>query len=103
VSLRELPGRRFNPAIEATAYFAVSEGLRNAAAHADAENAFVIVGDRGDHLTVEIRDDGCGGADPAKGAGLRALAQRITAVGGRLEVDSPAGEGTTVRVELPAR
>jgi signal transduction histidine kinase len=100
VSLRELPGRRFAPAIEATAYFAVSEALRNAAEHAEAENAFVIVGDRGDHLVVEIRDDGRGGADPARGAGLRALGQRVMAVGGRLEIESPAGHGTTVRVEL---
>jgi signal transduction histidine kinase len=102
VSLRELPGRRFAPAIEATAYFVVSEGLRNAAAHAAAANAFVVVGDRGDHLTVEVRDDGRGGADPGQGAGLRALSQRVAAAGGRLELESPAGGGTTVRAELPA-
>ena len=101
ISLRELPGRRFPAAIEATAYFAISEALRNAAAHAAAENAFVIVGDRGDRLTVEVSDDGRGGADPEKGAGLRALSQRITAVGGRVEIDSPPGGGTSVRAELP--
>jgi signal transduction histidine kinase len=101
VSLRELPGRRFPPAIEATAYFIVSEGLRNAAAHAEAANAFVVVGDRGDHLTVEVRDDGRGGADAARGAGLRALSQRVAAAGGQLELDSPPGGGTTVRAELP--
>jgi signal transduction histidine kinase len=101
VSLRELPGRRFPAPIEATAYFVISEALRNAAAHAAAENAFVIVGDRGDRLTVEVSDDGRGGADPDKGAGLRALSQRITAVGGRVEIDSPPGGGTSVRTELP--
>lgn len=101
VSLRELPGRRFPAAIEATAYFAISEALRNAAAHASAAHAHVVVGDRGDRITVEIRDDGRGGADPDKGAGLRALAQRIAAVSGRLEIESPPGAGTTVRAELP--
>jgi signal transduction histidine kinase len=101
VSLRELPGRRFAPAIEATAYFVISEALRNAADHADAANAYVVVGDRGDSLAVEVRDDGRGGADPERGSGLRALSQRIAAVGGRLAVESPAGAGTTVRAELP--
>jgi signal transduction histidine kinase len=101
VSLRELPGRRFPPAIEATAYFLVSEALRNAADHAEAANAFVVVGDRGDRLSVEVRDDGRGGADPGRGSGLRALAQRIAAVSGRLAIESPAGDGTTVRAELP--
>jgi signal transduction histidine kinase len=100
VSLRELPGRRFAPAIEATAYFIVSEALRNTADHAEAEQAFVVVGDRGVTLSVEVSDDGRGGADPARGAGLRAISQRITALGGRLEIDSPPGAGTTVRAEL---
>jgi signal transduction histidine kinase len=103
VSLRELPGRRFPPAIEATVYFAISEALRNAAAHANAAHAYVVVGDRGDHLTVEVRDDGRGGADPEKGAGLRTIAQRIAAVSGRLEIESLDGEGTMVRAELPVR
>ena len=52
-------------------------------------------------LSVEVADDGCGGADPASGSGLRGLADRVEALGGRLEVRSPAGEGTTVRAELP--
>jgi signal transduction histidine kinase len=61
----------------------------------------VVVGDRGDRITVEITDDGRGGADPEKGAGLRALVQRIAAVSGRLEIESAPGAGTTIRAELP--
>jgi signal transduction histidine kinase len=102
VSLRELPGRRFAPTIEATAYFVVSEALGNAAEHAGATDVSVVVGDRGDRLEVEVRDDGRGGADPQAGTGLRALAQRVDAVDGRMEVESPAGGGTIVRAVLPA-
>ena len=55
----------------------------------------------GDALLVEIADDGCGGADAAAGTGLRGLADRIDALGGRLEVDSPPGGGTRVSARLP--
>ena len=52
-------------------------------------------------VTVEVRDDGVGGADPAAGSGLRGLADRLAALDGRLEVRSPPGEGTVVRAEVP--
>ncbi len=52
-------------------------------------------------LVVEVADDGVGGADPAGGSGLRGLADRVEALGGSLEVVSPAGEGTTLRAEIP--
>jgi signal transduction histidine kinase len=55
----------------------------------------------GDRLVARIADDGRGGADPGGGTGLRGLADRVAALGGRLEVDSPPGGGTTVRAELP--
>jgi len=102
VSLRELPGRRFSPAVEATAYFVISQALGNVADHAEAAHAWVIVGDRGDRLDVEVGDDGHGGADPRGGAGLRAIEQRVAAVGGRLTIESPPDGGTVVRAELPA-
>ena len=55
----------------------------------------------GDRLRVEIRDDGGGGADPSGGSGLRGLADRVAAIDGRLDVTSPAGEGTVLRAEIP--
>ena len=56
-----------------------------------------------DRLTAEISDDGRGGADPASGTGLRGLADRVEALGGRLRIDSPPGHGTCIRAELPLR
>jgi signal transduction histidine kinase len=87
--------------VEATAYFAVNEALANVAKYASA-SAVNVSAERVDgHLTVRVRDDGVGGADPARGSGLRGLLDRVHAVGGRLEIDSPAGHGTTMLVTLP--
>jgi signal transduction histidine kinase len=95
-----VPGR-LSAAVEATAYFVVSEALANAAKHAGAASARVSLVAAAGELTVEVHDDGRGGADPARGSGLRGLRDRVEAAGGRLEVSSPAGEGTTVRATLP--
>jgi signal transduction histidine kinase len=84
-------------------YFIVSESLTNARKYADASAVGVCVGPVGDALLVEIVDDGRGGADPASGTGLRGLADRVDALGGRLEVDSPPGGGTRVSARLPVR
>jgi signal transduction histidine kinase len=94
--------RRLPEHIEVAAYYAVSEALTNAAKHAQA--SVVNVGLGGDDATVQlaIRDDGVGGADPARGSGLVGLRDRIEAVGGALTVTSPAGHGTTLRIEIPA-
>jgi len=89
-------------AVEAAAYFVVSEALTNVARHAQAEHAVVRVERRDGLLCVEIEDDGSGGADLAAGSGLRGLADRVGALDGELEVDSRAGRGTTVRASLPA-
>ncbi len=91
---------RFAPAIEGTAYFIVAEALVNVAKHATATRAHVRVSRQDDLLVVEIEDDGAGGAD-AGGNGLRGLADRATAVEGRLTVWSPSGGPTIVRAELP--
>jgi signal transduction histidine kinase len=85
---------------EAIAYFVVAEALTNVAKHARATRAQVFVERHGDTLGVVIRDDGIGGADPA-GQGLSGLADRVAGVDGRLAVDSPAGGGTVIDVELP--
>jgi signal transduction histidine kinase len=93
---------RLPEAIEATAYFAVSEALQNVAKYAKASRVTVTSARENGTLLVRVADDGVGGADPAKGSGLRGLVDRIDAVGGRLDVDSPPGEGTRVTVALPA-
>ena len=80
---------RLDPTIEAAAYFLVSEALTNVAKHARADRVSVELAATGGALEVTIADDGAGGADTAKGSGLRGLADRVSAIGGRLEVSSP--------------
>jgi signal transduction histidine kinase len=87
--------------IEAIAYFVVAEALTNVARHSAATTAFVLVHRIGDLLRIVITDDGRGGADPDNGTGLRGLADRVSAVDGRLEVYSPLGGPTGITVELP--
>jgi signal transduction histidine kinase len=94
------PGR-FPPAVETVAFAAVSEALANAVKHATASEAAVTARRYGDELTVQVRDDGCGGADPARGSGITGLADRAAAAGGRLFMSSPPGGPTILRVELP--
>jgi signal transduction histidine kinase len=93
--------KRLPPAVEAAAYFVCSEALANVAKHAGASRATVEVGERAGLLRVEIADDGGGGAEIGRGSGLRGLADRVEALGGRLSVQSPPGEGTRVSAELP--
>jgi signal transduction histidine kinase len=96
-----LPDRRLAPGVEATAYFVVSEALANIAKHASATRAGVGATCDGSVLTVEISDDGVGGADRDRGSGLAGLEDRVAALGGRLSVDSAAGQGTRVVAEIP--
>ena len=98
----ELSVGRLNPAVEAAAYFLCSEALANAAKHAKAARMTMRVTDSGGRLVVVIADDGVGGADPARGSGLRGLGDRIEALGGRLSVESPPHLGTRLRAEIPA-
>ena len=95
------PDRRLSPAVEATAYFVVSEALANVAKYASATRATVSAECPGNSLRVEVADDGVGGADPAGGSGLRGLADRVAALGGSLSVVSPTGGGTRVVAEIP--
>jgi signal transduction histidine kinase len=96
----DLP-RRPAPVIEAVAYFVVSEGLANIVKHSQASEAAVFVQRAGDRLHVIVTDDGCGGADPARGTGLAGLARRAASVDGTFEIDSPPGGPTLVTVDLP--
>jgi signal transduction histidine kinase len=97
-----LPERRLAAEVEATAYFVVSEALANAAKYANATTANVAASVDSSTLRVEVGDDGGGGADSARGTGLRGLQDRVAAVGGRLTIDSPLGGGTRVVAEIPA-
>jgi PAS domain S-box-containing protein len=96
-----VPDERLPHSAEVAAYYLVSEALTNVAKYAEATAATVAVACDAGHVTVEVRDDGVGGADASGGSGLRGLADRISALGGTLVVDSPPGSGTTVRAEIP--
>jgi signal transduction histidine kinase len=96
VTEEELP-----PELQLAAYFVVSESLTNARKYAGARAVGVRVAREAGALLVEVVDDGCGGADPGCGTGLLGLADRIDALGGSLEVESPSGGGTRVSARLP--
>jgi signal transduction histidine kinase len=87
--------------VELAAYFVASEALANVAKYARASVVAIRVHRAGGVATIEIADDGAGGADAAHGSGLRGLADRVEALDGRLRVISPPGAGTTVIAELP--
>jgi signal transduction histidine kinase len=87
--------------VEVAAYYVVSEALTNTAKHARASVVRIAVEVRHGVLELSIRDDGCGGADPARGSGLIGLTDRVDSLGGTIEVTSPAGQGTTLRIRLP--
>jgi signal transduction histidine kinase len=87
--------------IEAAVYFVCSEALANTAKYASASQAAVTVSTTGETVRVEVTDDGVGGADIARGSGLRGLADRVEALGGRLRVESPHAAGTRVEAQIP--
>jgi signal transduction histidine kinase len=87
--------------VEIAGYFLISEALTNVAKYAHATAATVEVVREGDVVLIEVRDDGIGGADGSAGSGLRGLADRVEALGGRLAIWSPSGRGTSVRAQIP--
>ena len=101
VSLSTEIGERPPEAVEAAAYFVVSEALANVAHHSGAERAAVSVVRAGGILVVEVRDDGKGGASPDGGSGLAGLEERVGALGGTLVVDSPPGGPTSITAVIP--
>ena len=94
-------GERLPGPVEAAAYYVVAEALTNVAKYACASVVSVGVGRSNGTALIEVRDDGVGGAAADGGSGLRGLADRVEALGGRLELESPLGEGTTLRAEIP--
>jgi signal transduction histidine kinase len=87
--------------VESAAYFVVSEALANVAKYARATEAAVAVRRENGVVTVDVTDDGIGGADVTRGSGLRGLADRVAALDGTLAVESPAGAGTHLHAEIP--
>jgi signal transduction histidine kinase len=94
-------GQRVAEPVELAAYFVVSEALTNVVKYASASRASIRLERENGQVRVEVADDGVGGADASRGTGLRGLADRISVLGGKLEVASPAGEGTRVIARLP--
>jgi signal transduction histidine kinase len=87
--------------VEVAAYYVVAEALTNVAKHASASVVYLTLDTGGGALHLQVRDDGVGGADPARGSGLIGLNDRVAALGGTMQVDSPAGKGTSLLVTLP--
>jgi signal transduction histidine kinase len=94
---------RLPPELESAAYFLVCEALTNVAKYASATEAEVSLRLEAGQVVIEVRDDGCGGADARNGSGLSGIADRVAALDGVLVVESPRGAGTLVRAELPHR
>jgi PAS domain S-box-containing protein len=93
---------RLPDAVEAAAYYVVAEALTNASKYARSESVHVSVCRDGESIVLEVRDRGLGGATVSAGSGLQGLMDRVEAIGGRLDVQSPAGIGTTIRAVIPA-
>lgn len=102
VEVRQVPAERLPEHIELTAYFVISEALTNISKYAAASRAWVSVTQTNGRLLLEVGDDGVGGADVARGTGLRGLADRLDAIEGRLYIESEPGRGTTVRATMPS-
>jgi signal transduction histidine kinase len=96
-------GRRLPEPIEAAAYYVVSEALTNAVKHSHASAVRVEVDTDDGDVRIRVRDDGVGGAMPGEGSGLLGLKDRVEALGGEIELDSPSGGGTSLQVRIPAQ
>jgi PAS domain S-box-containing protein len=101
VEIADVPDGRLPEPVEAAAYYLIAEALTNVTKYAQASKVQVRVAASAPGVVVEVADDGVGGADPSAGSGLRGLADRVEALGGSLEVVSPAGGGTALRAEIP--
>jgi signal transduction histidine kinase len=101
VEIVETPADRLPPVVEIAGYYVIAEALTNITRYAHASTARVSVSRVNGSVTVEVADDGIGGAEPDRGSGLRGLADRVAALDGRLEVQSAAGRGTTITARIP--
>jgi signal transduction histidine kinase len=87
--------------VESAAYFAVSELLANVSKHAGARRVWIEMHYERGMLRVDVTDDGCGGADPARGSGLHGIERRLAAFDGILALSSPLGGPTVITMEIP--
>jgi signal transduction histidine kinase len=101
VVLEAAPDQRLSAEVEATAYFVACEGLANVVKHADASAATISARRSANVLVVEVADDGVGAASHNGGSGLRGLADRVEALGGRLRIETPPAGGTRIVAEIP--
>jgi signal transduction histidine kinase len=101
VAIAGVPARRLPEPVESALYYVVAESLTNAAKHSGASEGRVELSATSETVVVEIRDNGSGGADLSSGSGLRGLVDRVEALGGTLQLQSPVDGGTIVRAELP--
>ena len=101
VELRAMPDERLSEPVEAAAYYLICESLANVAKHANASKATISVVRSDGRVVIEVADDGVGGADAAKGSGLRGLVDRVEALDGTLELQSERAGGTRLRAEIP--
>jgi len=95
------PEDRLPAPVESAAYFLVAETLTNIVRYAEADRARVRVERIDGYVEVEVSDDGVGGAQPGSGSGLTGLADRVEALGGEFDIESPAGSGTRVIARIP--
>jgi len=103
VAITGVPALRLPEPVEAALYYVVAESLTNAAKHSEATEGSVELATTSERVVVEIRDDGNGGVNLTAGGGLHGLADRVEALGGELQLQSPVGGGTVIRAELPLR
>ena len=103
VTLNVPRGDRLPEPVESAAYFVASEALANVAKYSRASQAAVTLARGPGHVTVEVSDDGVGGAAFGRGSGLRGLEDRVAALDGTLELESPPGRGTRLRAQIPVR
>ncbi|MGZ4287795.1 MAG: MASE1 domain-containing protein [Solirubrobacteraceae bacterium] len=92
---------RLPSTVEAVVYYVAAEGLTNIAKYAHATAATLRLDANNKNVVLSVRDNGAGGADPNRGTGLRGLADRVEALGGRLELQSPPGQGTLLTASIP--
>jgi signal transduction histidine kinase len=96
-----VPDERLGEPVEAAAYFLVSESLANVAKYAHASSVRINITRRNGSAVIDVDDDGVGGADPARGSGLRGLSDRVQALDGTFRLESPNGGGTHIHAEIP--
>jgi signal transduction histidine kinase len=103
VDVSGVPEEALPKEVEAAVYFVTAEALTNIAKYAQADSATIVLSLDDGHISLEIRDDGIGGAVTSTGSGVAGLCDRVEALDGELVVDSPAGVGTTVTARIPLR